>query len=173
MIKKRQKDNIIKNIKGVTIIELLVVIFIIGVFVAFFVPNTLNRASNNAKATTTKQKLNQLKQAIVGNPELISGGEYVDLGFKGNVGRLPKNLMELVIKPVDADSWNPFTKHGWNGPYIRDDGRQSFMFDAWGDSIRLLINAEGDTIGLTSKGIDGEFYGTNPLLKNDDIHVLF
>lgn len=162
-----------KSIRGVTIIELLVVIFIIGVFVAFFVPNTLKRTSDNARVTATRQKLNQLKQAIVGNPELVSGGEFSDLGFKGDVGRLPRNLMELAVKPSDVDSWNPFTKHGWNGPYIRDDGKQSFIFDAWGDSIKFLVNLNGDTIGLTSRGIDGEFYGTNPLLKDDDIKILF
>jgi len=158
---------------GVTIIELLVVISIIGILIAYVAPTVLNRAANNARITTTRQKMDQLRKAIVGNSELIGGGEYIDVGFKGDVGRLPGNLLELVIKPTDADTWNPFNKHGWNGPYIRDDGKHSFIFDAWGDSIKFLKNNLDDTIGLQSKGLDGEWYGTNPVLTNDDIQILF
>jgi hypothetical protein len=117
--------------------------------------------------------MDQLKKAISGNPELISGGEYIDAGFKGDVGRLPRDLMELTTKPPDADTWNPFTKHGWNGPYIRDDNSHSFLFDAWGDSIKFLVSPTSETTGLKSKGPDGEWYGSNPALINDDIQVLF
>lgn len=160
-------------VKGVTVVELLVVIFIIGVLVAYLVPTSVNRALRNARIAETKQKLEQLRKAIVGNPDLITSGEYVDNGFKGDVGRYPRNFLELVTKPADCDSWNPFTKHGWNGPYVRDDGKQSFMFDAWGDSIKYLLNDLGDTIGLQSRGPDGEWFGTNPYLKNDDIQIIF
>jgi prepilin-type N-terminal cleavage/methylation domain-containing protein len=158
---------------GVTLIELLVVIFVIGVFVAFFAPSIYSRTSNRARITVTKQKMVQLRKAIVGDPELLSEGEYVDAGFKGDNGRLPVNLMELVNKPTDADSWSPFTKHGWKGPYIRDDESHSFLFDAWGDSIRFLLNNINDTIGLKSTGPDGEWYNNNPALSNDDIQLLF
>jgi type II secretory pathway pseudopilin PulG len=104
---------------GVTIVELLVVIFIISIFIAFFVPTVLNRAANHARITTTRQKLDQLRKAIVGTPELISNGEYVDTGFKGDMGRLPTSLLELVDTTI-TPKWNQFAKHGWNGPYIRD-----------------------------------------------------
>jgi type II secretory pathway pseudopilin PulG len=161
-----------KKQSGVTIVELLVVIFIIGMFIAFFAPTIYSRTSNSARITVTKQKMVQLRKAIVGDPELISGGEYVDAGFTGDVGRLPTNLMELVNKPTDADSWNPFTKHGWKGPYIRDDESHSFLLDAWGDSIKFLLNSDSDTIGLKSTGPDGVWYN-NPALANDDIQLLF
>ncbi len=155
---------------GVTIIELLVVIFVIGILIAYVTPTALNRAAKNARITTTRQKMVQLRNAIVGNSELVSGGEYIDVGFKGDVGRLPFNLLELVIKPTDTDTWNPFIKHGWNGPYIRDDSKHSFIFDAWGDTIKFLSDSLGDTIGLRSKGPDGL---TDPLPTNDDIKILF
>ena len=158
---------------GVTIIELLVVIFVIGMFIAFFVTSIYTRTTKSARITVTKQKMVQIRKAVGGDPELISGGEYVDAGFKGDLGRLPKNLMELVNKPADADSWNPFTKHGWKGPYIRDDESHSFIFDAWGDSIKFLINTTNDTIGLKSTGPDGEWYNNNPVLPNDDLQLLF
>jgi hypothetical protein len=163
-----------KKQTGVTIVELLVVILVIGIFIAFFAPTIYSRTSNSARITVTKQKMVQLRKAIVGDPELISGGEYVDAGFKGDNGRLPTNLMELVIKPPYplADSWNSFTKHGWNGPYIRDDESHSFLLDAWGDPIEFLLNTNNDTIGLKSSGPDGEWYN-NPALSNDDIQVLF
>ena len=158
---------------GVTIVELLVVISIIGIFIAFFIPAVYNRAANNARITATKQKMVQVRKAIIGDPELVSNGEYIDAGFKGDVGRLPTTLMELVNKPTSADTWNPFTKHGWNGPYVRDDDSHSFLFDAWGDPIEFLMNTNGDTVGLKSTGPDGEWYNNNPALHNDDIQLLF
>jgi type II secretory pathway pseudopilin PulG len=158
--------------EGVTIVELLVVIFIIGTLIAFIVPSVYNRAVVNARNTATKAEMNQLRSAIMGNPELISGGEFVATGFKSDVGRLPRDLMELVTKPTEADTWNPFTKHGWNGPYVRDDGTQGFLKDAWGEPYQFVISGS-DTLGLKSPGSDGEWYGSVPGLANDDIQILF
>ena len=173
-----------KNNSGVTIVELLVVIFVIGLFIAFFAPAVLNRASDYARTNATKQELNEITTAIIGDPKLISGGEYVATGFRADMGRLPRHLVELVTRhpelpPYDQYNypgkdtlpvWNPFIKLGWNGPYIRDDGKQGFLFDAWGDPYEYLIEA-GDTIGLKSRGTDGEWYATG--LKDDDIKILF
>jgi prepilin-type N-terminal cleavage/methylation domain-containing protein len=171
---------------GVTIIELLVVIFIIGLLIAFTAPLIVNRVNTNARIQTTRQQLEQLRKAVVGNPDVISGGEYADVGFRGDVGRLPRHLIELATRRPDTSRysyvgreslpiWNPFTKHGWKGPYIRDDGQQGFMHDAWGDTIRFLIGRVNDTIGLRSTGPDGR-WSTDPSptpLANDDIQILF
>lgn len=161
---------------GVTIIELLVVIFIIGLFVAFFVPTVLNRASDFARINSTKQEMSEIRTAIVGDPRLVSDGEFSASGFRADVGRLPRHLIELIKRVPDTlglDSmpvWNPFTKTGWNGPYIRDDENQSFMYDAWGDRYEFLVHA-GETIGIKSRGPDGEWYATG--LRKDDIEIRF
>lgn len=172
-----------KRDKGVTIIELIVVISVIGIFILFFMPIALNRSANNARITATRMELEQIRKAIVGNPELISGGEFVADGFKNEVGRLPKHLIELVTRRPDTTIyvypgreslplWNPFIKRGWNGPYIRDDGKQSFMKDAWGEPYQFIISGNA-IVGLKSPGPDGEWYGTIPGLVDDDIQILF
>lgn len=166
-----KKDN------GVTIVELLVVIFVIGLFITFFTSGAYTRVANNARVNTTKQEMNQLRIAIAGNPDLVSSGEILAGGFKNDVGRIPRHLIELARRLPDTlglDSmpiWNPFTKNGWNGPYMREDGQHGFMYDAWGEPYRFATNNTGDTVGLKSPGTDGEWYV--PGLINDDIEVLF
>jgi len=168
---------------GVTIVELLVVIFVIGMFIAFFVPSVYNRVSINARITASKTEMGQLRTAIMGNPDLISGGEYVAAGFKNDVGRLTKHLIELATRRPDTTLyvypgreslpiWNPFIKAGWNGPYVRDDGTQGFLKDAWGEQYQFVVSGH-DTIGLKSPGPDGEWYNSIPGLTNDDIQILF
>ncbi len=170
------------NFKGITVIELLVVIFIIGVFLSFFLPTMTSRISMNARVNATRQEMEQIRKAIVGNPDLVSGGELVDVGFKGDMGRLPRHLIELATRRPDTTLynypnkeslpiWDPWNKRGWKGPYIRDDGQQGFMKDAWGEFYQFLVNSSGDTIGLKSPGIDGEWelHG----IVGDDIKVLF
>jgi prepilin-type N-terminal cleavage/methylation domain-containing protein len=171
-----ENENIMKKQNGVTIVELLVVIFVIGMFIAFFTPAVLNRAANHARTNATKQELNEIRTAIIGDPNLISGGEYVAAGFKNNIGRLPRHLIELVRRVPDTlglDSmsiWNPFTKLGWNGPYVRDDGNHNFLYDAWGDPYEFYI-VSGETLGIRSRGTDGEWYAEG--LKHDDIIMQF
>jgi type II secretory pathway pseudopilin PulG len=169
---------------GVTIIELLVVIFVIAIFIAFFVPNAYSRISINARITATKTEMEQLRSAIMGNPDLVNGGEYVAAGFKNDVGRLPRHLIELVTRRPDTTTyiypgreslslWNPYIKSGWNGPYVRDDGKQSFMKDAWGEPYQFVVSGH-DTVGLKSPGADGEWYNNAvPGMVNDDIQILF
>ncbi len=170
------------NVKGITIIELLVVIFIIGVFLSFFIPRVTSRIGNNARVSATRQEMEQIRKAIVGNPDLVSGGELTDVGFKGDIGRLPRHLIELATRRPDTTLfnypnkeslpiWDPWTKRGWKGPYMRDDGQQGFMKDAWGEFYEFLIDPAGDTIGLKSPGIDGEWDA--PGTVGDDIKVLF
>ncbi len=173
--------------RGFSLLELIVVISIIGTLVTFFVPPLVSRIQRNAYITATKRNLMELRKAIIGNPEIVGSGEYLDVGFKGDVGRLPRHLVELLTNRPDTLSgfvypgresiptWNPFTKQGWHGPYVRDDGKFGFLEDSWGNPIMYHISTAGETLGLKSAGPDGEWY--NPagpvIMENDDIIVLF
>ncbi|MEO0098270.1 MAG: prepilin-type N-terminal cleavage/methylation domain-containing protein [candidate division WOR-3 bacterium] len=172
--------------KGFTLLEIMIVISIIGTLLAFFVPPLVSRIQQNARITATKRNLMELRKAIVGNPEIIGGGQYLDLGFKGDVGRLPRHLIELLTNRPDTvrgfeypgresiPAWDPFTKKGWHGPYVRDDGKLGFLEDAWGNPILYHISPSGETIGLKSAGPDGEWYPPpSGSAENDDIIVLF
>jgi prepilin-type N-terminal cleavage/methylation domain-containing protein len=167
--------------RGVTLIELLVVIFIIGLLLSFLVPPIVSRVTQNARITLTKNRLYQLRKAIVGE----IGPNYIDYGFKGDVGRFPRHLIELVTNRPDTikeftypgkesiPAWNPFTKKGWNGPYVRDDPDHSFLYDAWETPIMYHLGPNGETLGIKSAGPDGEWYDPQRHQTNDDIIVLF
>ena len=89
-----------------------------------------------------------IKEAIVGNPAAIAGGEYIDRGFEGDVGFAPSGLSDLAVKPDSVNSYDKFIRLGWNGPYI-DADRGEYLKDAWGNnytyepSNRRIISTGG------------------------------
>lgn len=136
---------------GFTLVELVIIIVTLSILAAVAIPKFSDMAESS-KITATKQELLNLKLAIVGNPEAVSGGEYVDRGFEGDVGYAPPSLSDLVNKPDSVAPYNRLTRLGWNGPYI--DGTDSnYLKDAWGvnysyepSSRRLRSIGGSDTI---------------------------
>ncbi len=172
--------------QGFTLVELLVVISVLGILLAFLVPTMISRVATNARRTVTQQEMNVLREAIMGNPDLRVGGEIAGYGFKQDVGRLPRDLVELATRnPFEGmyaprmyvgketlPAWDPYIKRGWNGPYIREDGQMGYLYDAWGTEYRFLVE-NNETVGLVSAGPDGLFWGQPGAVKNDDIRVRF
>ena len=177
---KRRSDS------GFTLVELLVVISVLGIILAFFMPTIISRITTNARRTATLQELRVLRDAIAGNPDVQMGGEMVAVGFKNDVGRWPHDLIELVtrnpfvgiyanINYVGKETlavWDPYTKRGWNGPYIREDGEMNYRYDAWGALYRYIVEGS-DSVGLMSPGADGLFLGQPGAHDSDDIKVRF
>lgn len=181
--------SVVKRVRGpsgFTLIELLVVISVLGIIMAFFFPTMISRITNNTRRTATVQEMNALREAIVGNPDVRVGGEVVGTGFKQDVGRLPRHLIELVTRnPFDGmyaqvmylgketlPGWDPYIQKGWNGPYIREDGQMGYLSDAWGTPYQYWVE-NNETLGLKSAGPDGLFYGQPGAVKDDDIKVRF
>jgi prepilin-type N-terminal cleavage/methylation domain-containing protein len=171
---------------GFTLIELLVVISVLGIILAFFVPTIVGRITTNARRVATIQELRVLHDAIVGNPDQTMNGEMVVTGFKNDVGRYPRNLIELVTNnPFDGiyatvvyvgketlPAWDPYVKRGWNGPYVREDGDMGYRYDQWGHEYRFLVDGN-ETLGLESPGPDGLFLGQPGAKDSDDVTVRF
>lgn len=171
---------------GFTLVELLVVISVIGILLAFFVPTIVSRITTNARRVATLQEMNVLRDAIAGNPNIQVDGEMVMTGFRNDVGRYPRDLVELATRnpfepPYDRlqyvgketlPSWDPYIKRGWNGPYVREDGELGYRFDAWGVEYRYLIQ-NNETLGLWSAGPDGLFWGQPGARDSDDLRVRF
>lgn len=116
--------------RGFTLIELVIVIVVLGIVAMFAVPRFSDLASSS-KATATLDEMNNLKKAIVGNPAAISGGEYIDRGFEGDIGWAPARLQDLAAKPDSLLPYDKLSRLGWNGPYI-DSAGGSYLKDAWG-----------------------------------------
>jgi len=129
MVSVRQQG---RHPAGFTLIELVILIVTLGIIAAVAIPKFAD-VSEGAKVNSTREELNRLKRAIVGDPSVVAGGEYVDRGFEGDVGFVPSTLSDLVVKPDSVASYDRLTRLGWNGPYI-DAGNNEYLTDAWGNA---------------------------------------
>ncbi len=112
---------------GLTLVEIVLVVVIASILatVAFL---SAGIVSDTARMEETKQELEALAFAMVGNPELKNGGVRADFGYVGDVGALPPDL--------DALHYNPGSYSTWKGPYIENRFSQvsdDFEKDAWGE----------------------------------------
>lgn len=130
------------NPRGFTLIELVIIIIILGIIAAIAIPR-MGGLTESSKASVTQSELAMLKKAIVGNPEVISGGQFIDVGFEGNIGFPPQALSDLAKKPDSIPAYNKFTRLGWNGPYV-DSAGSDYLKDSWGSNY--LLDASARTI---------------------------
>ena len=119
---------------GVTLIEMLVVVTIIGLFVALVGPMLFKRA-DQAKVTMTRAQIDNFMTAL---------GTY-----KLDTGTFPtteQGLQALRVKPADVNQWN--------GPYMPKD----IPKDEWGHDYiyRFPGEHQADEPEITSLGADGQ-----------------
>jgi len=166
--------------QGWTLIELLVAISIIGLLIGFMVPRLVNRTVNLARVAATRQQMEELARAMVGDPRQVTDGEMVSLGYRGDVGGWPPpapgdsvGLTWLWMKPPSVPAYNFYTHHGWNGPYIKADSSKRFLDDSWENPYRFIRDSDGTPLGLESAGPDGNFAPPPPEAGDDNIKVMF
>lgn len=132
---------------GFTLIELVVIIIILGLISAVAVPSWRGLIESS-RVTATQDEMANIKRAIVGNPDLIVGGQRVDRGFEGDVGFAPVNLRDLIERPDSISEYNQLSRTGWNGPYISEDAIRPFL-DGWDEPYnydpeqRRLVSVAG------------------------------
>jgi general secretion pathway protein G len=118
---------------GVTLIEMLVVVVIIGLFVALVAPNMF-RSADKARVTQARAQIESLMTAL---------GTY-----KLDTGVFPtteQGLQALRTKPADALMWS--------GPYMDKE----IPKDPWGhDYVYRFPGEHGDSPDIISYGQDGQ-----------------
>ena len=118
---------------GVTLIEMLVVVTIIGLFAALVVPRMLKK-SDTARITAARAQINAFMTAL---------GTY-----KLDTGTFPTNeqgLQALRDKPADVNQWA--------GPYLP----QEIPVDPWGHPYSYKFPGEhGDEPDVICYGADGQ-----------------
>ena len=122
-----------RNSKGFTLIEIMVVVFILGLLVTMVAPKIMGR-TDEAKRTKAAADLRAIQQAL--NLYKLDNGNYPTT---------EQGLQALVTKPqtgVIPVKWNP-------EGYI-----EKVQTDPWGHSYLYLSN--GDRYMLKSLGADGE-----------------
>lgn len=126
---------------GITLLEMLVVLVIIGLLVGLIGPNLLGRV-DRAKVDTTLTQLKMMKGALD--------------TLRLDVGRYPtaeEGLALLVTPPQDQA-----LRARWNGPYL-EGGK--LPQDGWGRNyVYSMPGRDGRAFALYSLGADGQPGGT-------------
>ena len=118
---------------GVTLIEMLVVVTIIGLFVALVGPRLWQNV-DKAKITAAHAQIQGFMGAL--------GTYKLD---NGNFPTTEQGLAALRVKPADATQWN--------GPYMP----QEIPKDPWGhDWVYKFPGDHGDEPDIISYGADGQ-----------------
>ena len=125
-----------KSQAGVTLIEMLVVVTIIGLFVALVAPSMFKQ-SDKARVTAARTQLDNFMTAL---------GAY-----KLDTGTFPtteQGLQALRVKPADVNQWA--------GPYMPKD----IPNDPWGRPYAYKYPGDhGDEPDIVCLGADGQTGG--------------
>lgn len=120
--------------RGITLIEMLVVVTIIALFAALVAPRMLGQA-DKAKRTAAHAQVNSFMTAL--------GAYKLDTG---NYPSTEQGLAALRVKPND-------NVNQWAGPYLPQD----IPLDPWGRPYLYKFPGEhGDEPDIISYGADGQ-----------------
>ncbi len=125
--------------RGMTLIEILVVLVLIGLVLGIVGGNYLGRGEK-AKADAAKIEIGQIAQTL-------------DL-YKLETGRYPttqEGLMALVQAPTGVTNWN--------GPYWK---KSTLPKDPWGNEYRYASPGQNAPYDILSYGADGREGGEGP-----------
>jgi general secretion pathway protein G len=162
---KSRRSNRLKNKKlGFTLIEVIMVIILLGI-VATMSIDSLTGSLTEDKVEATLQEMRAIRNAMVGDPTILTGGVRSNFGYLGDLGGIPtavQGLSALVTNPgLPAWAMNASVRigYGWNGPYINNvDSGNDITTDAWGTAYVYSPAASPPT--LVSRGSDGAVGGT-------------
>jgi general secretion pathway protein G len=132
-MKNQRKTRRHRGQAGVTLIEMLVVVVIIGLFVALVAPNMF-RSADKARVTAARSQIEQLMTAL---------GTY----------KLDTGLFPTTEQGLEALRSKPGGALMWNGPYIEKE----IPKDPWGhDYVYRFPGEHGDGPDISSLGRDGQ-----------------
>ncbi|PCI53612.1 MAG: hypothetical protein COB45_10175 [Gammaproteobacteria bacterium] len=163
---------------GFTLLELVVVVAVMGL-ISSMAMDVYTDNSNQKRFEATKQRLAEIKFAIIGDPMMRVGSQAVLSGYYNDMNRLPETLSELVYQCHDASSYIGVTavdqtaceatsgniwEISWHGPYltnIQSSGSNLVFRDAWGNKSASTDGKYGWTYTL----IDTDSDSTNDTIQ--------
>ena len=125
----RSLNRVKKHASGFSLLELLVVVSLLGML-ALATTVMVDNTDDQQRFELTRARLQQIRNAIVGDTTRTLNDEPVLSGFAVDMGRLPTNLNELMELPAGANVWQGFpistssasavgeVYAGWRGPYL-------------------------------------------------------
>lgn len=116
--------------RGMSLLEVTVLLAALVVISAALAPTVL-RGIHDARQEAARAELVALHEAIAGND---TAGTF---GFIGDMGGLPDDISELVVRgaqPLFEASPTTGIGFGWNGPYLTSGGdAEDYRLDPWGN----------------------------------------
>jgi general secretion pathway protein G len=122
-----------QRVSGMTLIEILVVLVLIGIVLGIVGGNFIGRGEK-AKADAAKIEIGQI-------------GQSLDL-FKLEIGRYPSSqegLQALISAPPGVNNWN--------GPYWK---KSTLPKDPWGNDYKYVAPGQSGPYDIVSYGADGK-----------------
>jgi len=156
LIKSCKKDN------GFSAIGLMIFLAVLAAAATVAVPLLID-APQVSREQLTRKKMQAIKEAIVGKPDIQPGRYRHSFGFVGDLGILPANLDDLFLQgsyPTYTNAPVNNIRFGWQGPYL--DSRQTnsgfylALIDAWGTPFDYTIDINNNAT-LSSAGPDQDF----------------
>ncbi|CAH2602665.1 protein of unknown function [Rhodovastum atsumiense] len=151
---------------GFTLMELLVALAILSV-AAYAALDTVAQDTGPTRFQDTRQRLEMIRTAVLGQPGRSVNGEPDIAGFVADIGRLPKNPQELISRPGadtadtsdDIPEWGLDAVKttglyvGWRGPYLlafrEVTSKERAFRDGWGNIAKgkaLASNGENTSL---------------------------
>lgn len=115
----------LQNNRGMTLMEIMIVLAIIGGLIAVLLPNITSQL-NRSRVKQTRITISQITQAIT--------------GYQIDCGKFPTTLEALTKAPADCPNWGP-------DPYMKsipkDGFGQSFTLDVKGPDTPPIVISPG------------------------------
>jgi len=151
------------NRKGFTLVEVIVILAVLSILAAMAVPMALRIFERTAE-DTTREEMDNIKKALLGNPQKLQTSFRNDFGYLGDIGCLPSTALgglDRLLTQGSLPVWTfDSTKQagaGWKGPYITGTPGEDFKKDQLGNDYTYTPVAGTCplTATLVSNGPDG------------------
>ena len=145
--------KLIRSQNGFTFVQVLISVVVLAI-AATVALKVSTQGTTEAKIIESIEEILDLQRAIYGDTRLA---DQTDVGFVGDLGRLPTSLEELIENIND----DPL----WDGPYVESDFTDedfAALLDAWGN----LYDYDNTSGQIT---IAPESVGDEPILIPEQI----
>lgn len=141
--------------KAFTLIEVMVVMAIISILAGILVPSVW-RFWESEEIATTRERMKELKRAMIGDRSLVQNGVRTHYGFVGDFGELPfDNNSSCAFKFLNSSAdmaGSRYDAANWSGRYLSSNADpSSYAVDAWRNPImcRNKTFTDGRLAGVT------------------------